>query len=128
MSGGDWLRDLTSSKDPAMNAATVAVLILAGTMLVVVGGIFLLPVVVVVGIAKGVHWYMTRPTPTDQLYALAQQRTIAANFPDPEKFNEAFVERMVEAAGDDLPTYQLFGGISHVADQLYAAESLCNPL
>ena len=84
MSVEDWLRWPTKSTDPAANAAIAVFLVLAAIMLVVVGGMFLLPVVLVLGIAKGVHWYANRPTPTDQLYAQAQQRTITANFPDPE--------------------------------------------
>jgi Type IV secretion-system coupling protein DNA-binding domain len=125
---GDWLRGLTSSRDPAMNAAIAVFLVTVAIVLVIVGGIFLLPVVLVIGIAKGVHWYIHRPTPTDQLYVQAQQRTISANFPAPEKFNEAFVERFLDAVGDSVPTYQLFAGIAHVADQLYTAENLSNPL
>ncbi len=129
MSGkDDWLHGLTGSNDPIMNAAVAVFLAITAIVLIVAGGLFLLPVVIVIGIAKGAHWYMTRPTPTDQLYAQAQQRTIAANFPEPEKFNTAFVERFLDVLGDSLPTYQLFAGIAHVVDQLYTAENLSNPL
>ena len=103
-------------------------LVMAAIVLVVVGGIFLLPVVLVIGIAKGVHWYVNRPTPTDQLYAEAQQRTIAANFPDPEEFVDAYIDRFVDAIRDDLPAYHVYLTMVHIADALYREENLSNPL
>jgi hypothetical protein len=76
----DWLRWPTNSSDPALNAAVAVMLVMAAIVVVVVGGMFLLPVVLVIGIAKGIHWYANRPTPTDQLYAEAQQRTASPYF------------------------------------------------
>jgi hypothetical protein len=124
----DWLRWPTSSSDPALNAAVAVMLVIAAIVLVVVGGIFLLPVVLVVGIAKGLHWYMHRPTPTAQLYAEAQQRTLSANFPDSEKFVDAYIDRFVDAIRDDLPAYHVYLTMVHIADALYRAENLGNPL
>lgn len=126
MSIEDWLP--IKSTDPAANAAIAVVLALVAIMLVVVGGVVLLPVVFVIAIAKGVHWYMHRPTPTDQLFAEAQQRTIRANFPDPEKFIDAYIDRFLDAIRDDLPAYQLYLAMVHIADALYKAENLNNPL
>ena len=97
-------------------------------MLVVVGGMILLPVVLVLGIVKGVHWYINRPTPTDQLYAQAQQRSITANFPEPEKFIEAYIDRFLDAIRDDLPAYYVYLAMVHIADALYKEENLNNPL
>src|SRR5271155_669861 len=108
MSGGDWLRWPTSSTDPAVNAAVAVFLALAAIILVVVGGMFLLPVVLILAIAKGVHWYANRPTPTDQLYSQAQQRSIAANFPEAEKFTEAYIDRFLDAIMNDLPAYHIY--------------------
>lgn len=125
---GDWLRGLTSSNDPAMNAAIAVVLALVAIILVVVGGMFLLPVVLVIGIAKGVHWYAHRPTPTDQLYAQAQQRTISANFPAPEKFTDAYIDRFLDAIRHDPPAYQIYLAAVQIADLLYKEENLTNPL
>ena len=124
----DWLRWPTNSSDPALNAAVAVMLVMAAIVLVVVGGIFLLPVVLVIGIAKGVHWYVNRPTPTAQLYAEAQQRTIAANFPDPEEFVDAYIDRFVDAIRDDLPAYHVYLTMVHIADALYREENLSNPL
>jgi Type IV secretion-system coupling protein DNA-binding domain len=125
---GDWLRGLTSSNDPAMNAAIAVFLVMAAAILIVVGGMFLLPVVLVIGIAKGVHWYAHRPTPTDQLYAQAQQRTITANFPAPEKFTDAYIDRFIDAIRDDPPAYQIYLAAVQIADRLYKDENLTNPL
>jgi hypothetical protein len=128
MSIEDWLQWPTKSTDPAANAAIAVFLVLAAIILVVVGGMFLLPVVLIIGIAKGVHWYMHRPTPTDQLYSQAQQRTITANFPEPEKFIDAYIDRFLDATRDDLPAYQIYLAIAHIADALYKEENLTNPL
>lgn len=125
---GDWLRGLTSSNDPAMNAAIAVLLALVAIILVIVGGMFLLPVVLIIGIAKGVHWYTHRPTPTDQLYAQVQQRTISANFPAPEKFTEAYIDRFIDAIRDDPPAYQIYLTAVQIADALYKQENLTNPL
>ena len=57
MSVEDWLQWPTKSTDPAANAAIAVFLVMAAVVLIVVGGMFLLPVVAVLGIAKGVHWY-----------------------------------------------------------------------
>ena len=128
MSVEDWLRWPTKSTDPAVNAAIAVFLALAAIILVVVGGMFLLPVVLILGIAKGVHWYANRPTPTDQLYAQTQQRSIAANFPEPEKFIDAYLDRFLDAIRDDLPAYHIYLTMVHIADALYEKENLNNPL
>ncbi len=128
MSIEDWLQWPTKSTDPAANAAIAVFLILAAIMLVVVGGMILLPVVLILGIVKGVHWYMHRPTPTDQLYAQAQQRSITANFPEPEKFIEAYIDRFLDAIRDDLPAYHVYLAMVHIVDALYKEENLNNPL
>src|ERR1700722_6562553 len=126
MSVEDWLP--IKSNDPAANAAIAVVLAMVAITLVVVGGMFLLPVVLIIGIAKGVHWYTHRPTPTDQLYAQTQQRGLSANFPDPEKYLDAFINRFIDAVRDDLPAYQIYLAMVHITDALYKEENLNNPL
>jgi hypothetical protein len=128
MSIEDWLQWPTKSTDPAANAAIAVFLVVASIMLVVVGGMFLLPVVLIIGVAKGVHWYMHRPTPTDQFYAQAQQRGITANFPAPEKYIDAYIDRFLDAVREDLPSYQIYLAMAHIADALYKHENLDNPL
>jgi Type IV secretion-system coupling protein DNA-binding domain len=126
MSVEDWLP--IKSNDPAANAAIAVVLAMVAITLVVVGGMFLLPVVLIIGIAKGAHWYTHRPTPTDQLYAQTQQRGLSANFPDPEKYLDAFINRFIDAVRDDLPAYQIYLAMVHITDALYKEENLNNPL
>lgn len=128
MSVDDWLQWPTKSTDPSANAAIAVFLVVAAIMLVVVGGMFLLPVVLILGIAKGVHWYASRPTPTDQLYAQTQQRSVSANFPDSEKFMEAFIDRFLDAIRDDLPSYNVYLAMMHTTEALYKEENLNNPL
>jgi hypothetical protein len=122
----DWLP--IKSNDPAVNAAIAVFLVMAAIILIVVGGMFLLPVVLILGIAKGLHWYMHRPTPTDQLYAQAQQRGITANFPDADKFMEAYLDRFLDAIRDDLPAYSIFLTMANISEALYKDEKLTNPL
>lgn len=128
MSVEDWLRWPTKSTDPAANAAIAVFLALVAIMLVVVGGIFLLPVVAVIGIAKAAHWYANRPTPTDQLFAQAQQRTVTANFPEPDKYLEAYLDRFLDATRDAPPAYSIYATMAHIAKALYEQEHLNNPL
>src|SRR5580700_9025945 len=122
MSIEDWLQWPTKSTDPAANAAIAVFLALVAIILIVVGVMFLLPVVLILSIAKGVHWYMHRPTPTDQLYAQAQQRSVTASFPDPEKFIDAYIDRFLDAIRDDLPAYHVYLAMVHIVDGLYKHE------
>ena len=68
-----------NSTDPGTNFVIAILLIFAATALVIIGGFFLLPIVIILAIAKGIHWYVNRPTPTDQLYAQTQQRSISGS-------------------------------------------------
>src|ERR1051326_3481907 len=124
----DWLRWPTNSSDPALNAAIAVFLVMAAAILIVVGGMFLFPIILILGIAKGVHWYMHRPTPTDQLYAQAQQRGTTANFPDTDKFMEAHLDRFLDAIREDLPAYSVFLTTANITEALYKDEKLTNPL
>lgn len=128
MNFDDWLKWPTKSTDPGVNVVVLIVLLLFGTFAIVAGATILLPVLAVVGIAKAVHWYANRPTPTDQLFAQTQQRVIAANFPTDEAFMQAHVDRLGEIIRDDLPTYQIALSMYEVSEALYKAEDLNNPL
>ncbi len=92
------------------------------------GAAVLVPVLIVIGIAKGIHWYMTQPTPTDQLYAQTQQRGVIANFPDEEQFLKAHIERLLAEVRDHPPAYELFLTMVRITEALYKAENLNNPL
>jgi len=128
MSIDDWLQWPTKSTDPSANAAIAVFLVVAAIILIVVGGMVLLPVVLILGIAKGVHWYINRPTPTDQIYAQTQQRSVSANFPDTEKFMEAFIDRFIDAIREELPAYHIYLTMVRITELLYKEENLNNPL
>jgi hypothetical protein len=128
MSIEDWLQWPTKSTDPALNAAIAVFLVMAAAVLIVVGGMLLFPVVLILAIAKGVHWYVNRPMPTDQLYAQAQQRSITANLPHPEDFVDVYGDRLIEAIADDLPASQVYLAMVRIAEALYKSEGLHNPL
>ncbi len=128
MSVEDWLRWPTKSTDPAANAAIAVLLALTAIVLVVVGGMILLPVVAVLGIAKAVHWYLHRPTPTGQLYAQAQERAVMANFPEPDRYLDAYLDRFLDAILEAPPAYSIYRTMAHIAKALYEQEHLNNPL
>ena len=59
---------------------------------------------------------MHRPTPTDQFYAQTQQRSVLANFPDAEKFMDAFLDRFIDAIRDDLPAYHIYLAMAQITE------------
>lgn len=124
----DWFQWPTKSTDPAANAVIAVLLAMVIIAAVVMGALFLLPVVLVIALAKGVHWYVNQPTPTDQLYAQAQQRSITANFPDTDKFLDAHIDRFIDAIRDDLPAYHIYLTMVRITEAIYKAENLNNPL
>jgi hypothetical protein len=91
-------------------------------------GAFLIPIIVMIGIAKGVQWYMKRPVPTDQLYALTQQRSVSANFPTTSAFMNAHLDRFLDAIKDDLPSFHIYLTMAQITEALYEEEKLHNPL
>jgi hypothetical protein len=124
----EWLQWPTKSTDPGVN---FVVLFLLGMLIIIalaLGATILIPVAIVIGIAKGVHWYMNRPSPTDQLYALTEQRVISANFPDTVKFMDAHLDRLLDAIQEKLPAYGVFQSMAKITEALYKTENLNNPL
>ena len=117
-----------NSKDPALNATLFVVAAALVVFALVAGAFIIIPIVVALGIAKGVHWYATRPTPTDQLYAQTQQRSVSANFPDADKFMDAYLDRFLDAIRDDLPAYRIYHAMMSITESLYTDENLNNPL
>jgi hypothetical protein len=124
----DWLQWPTRSADPATNAAIAVFLGVIIIITFVLGATILLPIVIVIGIAKGVQWYMNRPMPTDQLYAVTHQRSISAHFPDTQKFMDAHLVRFYEAIQDDLPAFSIYLTMARITERLYEEENLNNPL
>lgn len=124
----DWLQWPTKSTDPGVNMVVLVMLVMLAIGAVVIGAVFLVPILVVIGIAKGVHWYVNQPVSTDRLAAQAEQRAIAANFPSTEKFVEAHIHRLLDACDSDLPAYGVYLMMVRISEALYEAEDLNNPL
>jgi hypothetical protein len=117
-----------NSNDPALNAAMFVIGAVLVIFALVAGAFFVIPIVIVLSLAKGIHWYASWPTPTDQLYAQTKQRGASANFPDADKFIDAYADRFLDAVRDDLPAYRIYLAMMSIAASLYADENLNNPL
>jgi uncharacterized membrane protein len=110
----DWLQWPTRSTDPSANAAIAVLLAVTIILALVLGATILVPILIVIGIAKGMQWYMNRPVPTDQLYAVTQQRSVSANFPDTEKFMDAHLARLFDVIHDELPAYNIYLAMARI--------------
>src|ERR1700730_8939594 len=120
---------LFDSNDPALNATMFIMACAIGLMFFALSAAVALPILAVVGIAKGVHWYYTRPVRTDVL--AEQTRTLAnrACFPSIDKFLDAIIARLLDHyEADNLPSYPIFHEMVAIAGTLYEAEDLTNPL
>lgn len=124
----DWFEWPTKSTDPGVNFVVIVFLILGLIFAVMAGAFIAVPVLIVLAIAKGVHWYVNRPVPTDQLMAQTEQRSITANFPSSDGFVQAYLDRLLDAFDERLPAYNLYLLMARVTAHLYDAESLNNPL
>lgn len=124
----EWFQWPTRSTDPGVNFVVVILLAVVIIFALVLGATILIPIAIVIGLAKGLHWYVNRPTPTDQLYAQTEQRVISANFPDTEKFMDAHLDRLLDAIQDNLPAYSVFRSMAQITEALYKSENLNNPL
>ena len=93
---------LFDSYDPALNATMFIIAALLVLFALVTGALIIIPIVVVFGIAKAISWHVNhpKPTPIDQLYAQTQQRSVSANFPDADKFMDAYLDRFLDAIRD----------------------------
>jgi len=103
-------------KDPLVNTVFFGVLVVLAIWAIIVGGFFAVPILLIAGLAKGIHWYSNRPPPTNELLAQTQQRSVAANFPETDDFMEAYVKRFFDAVRDDLPTYQIYRTMAFVTE------------
>ena len=117
-----------NTNDPLLNAVLFIVATALVMFALVAGAFIVIPIVVVLGIARAVHWYVNRPVPTNELRAQTEQRVIAANFPTPEAFHDLHLGRLVEAIRDDLPALPIVTAMVSISDDLYRAEDLNNPL
>lgn len=123
----EWLR-WPNSSDPGINFVAIVVIAMLGLAALVFSAMLLIPLAIGFGIFKWVQWHARRPTPTSDIIAATQQRVIAANFPDTDTFASAYTRRLAEAWKPDLPTYDVLTAMMEIAETLYDAESLNNPL
>src|SRR5579864_9552688 len=116
------------SGSPATDAFLLIVLLFGVILAIIFGTMFLIPIGIAIGVVKGIQWYVNRPIPTDRLYAQTEQRSLSANFPDAEQFVDAFLDRLLDALRNDLPTQQVLQTMAEIAEELYKDERLSNPL
>jgi hypothetical protein len=124
----DLMRWPTNSSDPSVNFVVIVVIAMLGLTALVFSAFLLIPLGIGFGIFKWMQWYATRPTPTSEIAAAAQQRVIAANFPDTGAFLDGFSRRLVEAWRPSLPNYDTLDIMLGITETLYDAEGLNNPL
>src|SRR5437763_1328758 len=94
----------TNSRDPAVNITVALILFVLVLIALFVGAIVAVPIVALILIAKGVHWYLTAPVPTDRLLMEAKQRTTIANFPSRDDFLRAHLHRLLETCAGEYPS------------------------
>jgi hypothetical protein len=123
-----WLQSPIRSGSPATDAVLLVLLLFGLIVALIFGAAVLIPVGIAIGVVKGIQWYVNRPIPTDRLYAQTEQRSVSANFPEVELFVDAFLDRLLDALRNDLPTQQIFQAMAEIAEQLYKEERLGNPL
>jgi Type IV secretion-system coupling protein DNA-binding domain len=118
---------LIRSNDPAANAAIATFLVIAGIVLVIVGGAILLPIVLLVLIAKGLHWYFNREprkTPLNILYeaALVQAKQV----PDGHAFAHRAIGKVMDAweADGGCPTLDVAEALAVSLMEIYENERL----
>lgn len=120
---------LFDSNDPALNATMFIMAAAIGLMFFALSAAVALPILAVVGIAKGIHWYYTRPVRTDILLEQTQTLANRACFPDIDKFLDAITARLLDHyEPHTLPSYPIFHKMVVIAGTLYEAEDLINPL
>jgi hypothetical protein len=120
---------LFDSDDPALNATMFIMACAVGLMLFAISAAVAIPVLAVIGIAKGMHWYYNRPVPTDVLAKQTQTLANRAAFPSIDTFLDAITARLLDHyQADNLPSYPIFHKMVVIAGTLYEAEDLANPL
>jgi hypothetical protein len=121
----DWV---PNTGDPALNVVLIVILVMLGITVLAMGAVVAVPVIAVVAIAKGIHWYANRPVPTDRLYAETEQRAIASRFPSLEEFGNAYVDRFTDAVQGREPVFPIAEQMLRMVGELYKDEGFNNPL
>ena len=97
------------SGSPFVDAVLLIFLLFGVILAIIFGSMVLIPVGIAIGVLRGLQWYATRPVPTDRLYEDTVQRSITANFPAPDQFMDAYLDRLLEAIRENVPTYSVLG-------------------
>jgi hypothetical protein len=116
------------SGSPFVDAVLLIFLLFGVILAIIFGSMVLIPIGIAIGVLRGLQWYATRPVPTDRLYEDTVQRSISANFPAPDQFMDAYLDRLLEAIRENVPTYSVFQAMAEIAEELYKEERLANPL
>lgn len=124
----DYLRWPTNSSDPGVNLILAAIVFVLGIAALLFSALLLIPLAIGFGIFKWVQWNASRPIPTTMIAAAAEQRVIAANFPNTEAFLDGFSRRLAQAWHPRLPNYDILDVMLGIAETLYDAEGLNNPV
>ena len=114
--------------DPSLDAV---IYVMGGFLflgLLAVGAVVIIPIAIAIIALKGFMWYVNLPKPTAELMQAAESVTGLANFPDPDKYEKAFTQRLLEHWGDDLPIKPIMRMTVRIARELYEGEDLYNPL
>src|SRR2546421_434937 len=94
----------TKSTDPGVNLVVAAFILFGIVFAVTAGVLILVPILIAVGVAKGVHWYLTlppRPTTTQELVERAKAVALTTNFPDDQGFLEYHLTTLMDSWGDN---------------------------
>src|SRR6185369_9653036 len=115
MSSNEWRWPINST-DPGINVVIIVLLSVLTIAAIALGAMIAVPVLIVLGLTKAVHYLANQPVPTHQLTSAARQKAIQADFPDPDKFVEAHLNRFIASCGDELPAaplYRTMAGLVH---------------
>jgi len=108
----------------------IAILIM-GFAAIAASVVLAIPVAIVAGIIYWIRWKAQQPPippPMPQVIQAAEERTIAANFPDTLEFRKSYIRRIMEAWDHQLPPWPLFERMMEFAEGIYELEGLNNPL
>lgn len=93
---------------------------------------FLSPIIALgVGIYLWIKWRGAQPKPFPPIGPVvqaAEDRVIAANFPNSETFTDGFLRRLLQSWEHQVPVYLMLSPMLAVANALYEHEGLFNPL
>lgn len=115
-------------RDDATAIALGGLAFFLGCIAIFVVGFAAVPIILVIGAAAGIHWYMKSGPATESLTAAATTTERKVGFPPIEDFSAAHLRRFVESRPDDLPANSIYHHMISAVVDLYSAEDLANPL